>query len=42
MVVVRGSDCQGASVQIGQHLIINREPDFQLNIVDHSSQHQMS
>ena len=33
---------KGASVQVGQHLIINREPDFQLNIVNHDSQDQMS
>jgi hypothetical protein len=29
-------------VQVRHHLIINREPDFQLNIVNHGSQHQMS
>lgn len=33
---------EGASVQVGQHLIINREPDFELNMVSHGSQHQMS
>jgi hypothetical protein len=33
---------EGASVQVRQHLIIDREPDSQLNIADHGSQHQMS
>ena len=33
---------EGASVQVGEHLIVNREPDSQLDIANHGSQHQMS
>jgi hypothetical protein len=33
---------KGTSMQVGQHLIIDREPDSQLNIANHGSQHQMS